>query len=134
MTAVLAYGFVARVLTGPTLSHLGQFVSRVVTPRPGIAPLPRWPVRPSGSPKRFAQGMGATFSLTALALTILGYWTAADLVLGLLVVATTLGSALGICFGCITLGMLMRTGVVPDEVCERCKNIWATAPRSGAVA
>ncbi len=29
----LAYGFVARVLTGPTLSPLGQFVTRVVTPR-----------------------------------------------------------------------------------------------------
>ena len=30
---VLAYGFVARVLTGPTLSPLGQFVTRVLTPR-----------------------------------------------------------------------------------------------------
>ena len=29
---VLAYGFVARVLTGPTLSPLGQFVTRVLTP------------------------------------------------------------------------------------------------------
>ena len=32
-TIVIAYGFVARVLTGPTLSPLGQFVTRVVTPR-----------------------------------------------------------------------------------------------------
>ena len=29
----LAYGFVARVLTGPTLSPLGQLVTKVVTPR-----------------------------------------------------------------------------------------------------
>ncbi|HEY2767618.1 MAG TPA: DUF4395 family protein, partial [Solirubrobacteraceae bacterium] len=33
LTAVIAYGFVARVLTGPTLSPLGQLVTRVITPR-----------------------------------------------------------------------------------------------------
>ena len=32
-TAVIAYGFVARVLTGPSLSPLGQLMTRVVTPR-----------------------------------------------------------------------------------------------------
>src|SRR5690606_39072731 len=31
----LAYGFVARVLTGPTLSPLGQLATRVVAPRLG---------------------------------------------------------------------------------------------------
>ena len=66
-TVVIAYGFVARVLTGPTLSPLGQLVTRVVTPRLGI---PERPV--AGPPKRFAQGMGVAFSLTALALTGLG--------------------------------------------------------------
>jgi hypothetical protein len=121
MTVVIAYGFVARVLTGPTLSPLGQLVTRVLTPRLGIAPRPV-----AGPPKRFAQGMGAAFSLTALVLAGLGYWTAAVAVLGLLIVAATLESAFAICLGCITFGMLMRTGVVPDEVCERCNDIWAT--------
>ncbi len=32
LIAPLAYGFVARVLTGPTLSPLGQLVTRVITP------------------------------------------------------------------------------------------------------
>ena len=32
----LAYGFLARVLTGPRLSPLGQLVTRVVTPRLNI--------------------------------------------------------------------------------------------------
>jgi hypothetical protein len=118
MTVVIAYGFVARVLTGPTLSPLGQLVTRVVTPRLGLAPRPV-----AGPPKRFAQGMGAAFSLTALVLTGLGYWTAAVAVLGLLVAAATLESAFGICLGCITFGVLMRAGVVPDEVCERCNDI-----------
>jgi hypothetical protein len=127
MTVVIAYGFVARVLTGPTLSPLGQLVTRVVTPRLGL------PARPvPGPPKRFAQGIGAAFSLSALVLTGLGYWTAAEAMLGLLVVAATLESALGICLGCMTFGLLMRAGVVPDEVCERCNDIWAT-PHGAAV-
>ena len=129
MTVFIAYGFVARVLTGPTLSPLGQLVTRVVTPRLGIAPRPV-----AGPPKRFAQGMGAAFSLTALVLTGLGYWTAAVVVLGLLITAATLESAFGICLGCITFGMLMRAGVIPDEVCERCNDIWAATPASGAAA
>jgi hypothetical protein len=127
MTAVIAYGFVARVLTGPTLSPLGQFVTRVVTPRLHVAARPV-----AGPPKRFAQGMGATFSLTALILTVLGYWTAAQVVLGLLVVAATLESAFAICLGCITFGLLMRVGVVPDTVCDRCIDIWAGPRRAAA--
>jgi len=71
-TVVIAYGFVARVLTGPTLSPLGQLVTRVVTPRLGV---PERPV--AGPPKRFAQGIGVAFSVSALVLTGLGYWTAA---------------------------------------------------------
>jgi hypothetical protein len=121
MTVVIAYGFVARVLSGPTLSPLGQLVTRVITPRLDVAPRPV-----AGPPKRFAQGMGVAFSLTALVLTGLGYWTAAEAVLGLLVVAATLESAFGICLGCLTFGLLMRAGIVPDEVCERCNDIWAT--------
>src|SRR5271166_5874787 len=67
-TVVIAYGFVARVLTGPSLSPLGQLVTRVVTPRLGIAGRPV-----AGPPKRFAQGMGVVFSVTALVLTGLDY-------------------------------------------------------------
>src|SRR3954468_15017753 len=53
VTVVLAYGFVARVLTGPKASPLGQLVTRVVTPR---LPVPAKLV--PGPPKRFAQGIG----------------------------------------------------------------------------
>jgi Domain of unknown function (DUF4395) len=125
-TVIIAYGFVARVLTGPTLSPLGQFVTRVVTPRLGIRERPV-----AGPPKRFAQGIGATFSLTALVLTGLGLWTAAAVVLGLLAAAALLESAFGLCLGCRAFAVLMRVGVVPEEVCERCNDIWA---RHGAAA
>ena len=126
MTVVIAYGFVARVLTGPTLSPLGQLVTRVLTPRLGLAPRPV-----AGPPKRFAQGIGVAFSLSALILTGLGAWTAAQVLLGLLAVAASLEAAVGICLGCMTFGVLMRAGVVPDEVCARCNDIWAT-PRGAA--
>jgi Domain of unknown function (DUF4395) len=118
-TAVIAYGFVARLLTGPTLSPLGQLMTRVVTPR---LPLAARPV--AGPPKRFAQGTGVAFSVTALVLTILGFWGAAQIVLGLLATAALLESAFGLCLGCKAFAVLMRLGVVPEEVCERCNNIW----------
>jgi hypothetical protein len=122
-TAIIAYGFVARVLTGPTLSPLGQLVTRVITPRLGLEERPV-----AGPPKRFAQGMGVAFSVSALILTALGYWGAAQIVLGLMVVAASLESFLGLCIGCKVFAVLMRVGVIPEEVCESCANIWAKAP------
>ncbi len=120
-TIVIAYGFVARVLTGPTLSPLGQFVTRVVTPRLPVAERPV-----AGPPKRFAQGMGVAFSVTALVLTGFGFWTAAEVFLGLLAAAAFLESAFGLCLGCKAFAILMRVGVVPEEVCARCNDIWGT--------
>jgi hypothetical protein len=119
-TAVIAYGFIARVLTGPSLSPLGQLMTRVVTPR---LPFAARPV--AGPPKRFAQGMGVAFSVTALILTILGFWGPAQIMLGFLVAAAFLESAFGLCLGCKAFAILMRFGVVPEEVCEKCNNIWA---------
>ena len=82
----------------------------------------------AGPPKRFAQGIGVAFSLTALILTGLGSWTAAEVFLGLLAGAALLESAFGICLGCKAFAVLMRVGVVPEEVCERCNDIWGTHP------
>jgi hypothetical protein len=124
-TAVIAYGFIARVLTGPTLSPLGQIVTRVVTPR---LPFAARPV--AGPPKRFAQGIGVAFSVTALLLTIFGVWGAAQIVLGLLATAAFLESALGLCLGCKAFAVLIRFGAIPEEVCERCNNIWARSATS----
>lgn len=46
--------------------------------------------------------------------------TAADVVLGLLVVAATLKAVFGLCLGCKAFACLIRLGFIPDEVCERC--------------
>jgi hypothetical protein len=123
LTLVLAYGFLARVLTGPTLSPLGQLVTRVVTPRLDVAPrlVP-------GPPKRFAQGIGAVFSVTAAVLAVgLHQRGAAYVVLAMLVVAASLEAFAGFCLGCRAFAILMRAGIIPERVCERCNNIWATA-------
>lgn len=123
----LAYGFVARVLTGPTLSPLGRLATKVVTPR---LPIPAKYV--SGPPKRFAQGIGATVTVAAV-VAYFGFGSsgAAYVLLGAIVVAATLESVFAICLGCIVFGALMRWGVIPDEVCERCNDIWPGA-RGGA--
>lgn len=125
LTAVIAYGFLARVLTGPTLSPLGQLVTRVITPRLHLAARPV-----AGPPKRFAQGIGAAFSVSAAVLALgLGLTTPAYVLLGLLIVAATLESVFGLCLGCKAFAVLTRAGVIPGEVCERCKNIGVDLPR-----
>jgi hypothetical protein len=113
----IAYGFWARVLTGPTLSPLGWIAQNVIAPRLGE----RKPV--PGPPKRFAQGMGAVMSTTALVLAFTVSHTAADVVLGLFLPAAGLESIVGYCVGCKIFGLLMRLGVVPPSVCAECADI-----------
>jgi hypothetical protein len=113
----LAYGFWARVLTGPTLSPLGWLAQNVIAPRLGE----RKPV--PGPPKRFAQAMGAVLSTTALVLAFAVSHTAADVVLILFLPAAGLESIVGYCLGCQVFGLLMRTGVIPEPVCAECADI-----------
>jgi hypothetical protein len=124
---VLAYGFWARVLTGPTLSPLGRLAMRVVAPRLGE------PKYVAGPPKRFAQGIGAALTSVAAILALgFGLDTAADVLTAMLVVAATLESVFALCLGCRIFGVLMRVGLVPEETCERCANIWAAPAEPAA--
>ncbi len=115
---ILFYGFVARVVTGPKLSPLGQLVTRVITPR-----LPFKEKLVAGPPKRFAQSMGVGFSGGALLLAVTGHWFAAQVVLGMLIFAASLEAFAGICLGCKIFAIGMRLGWVPEEVCEACNNV-----------
>jgi hypothetical protein len=122
----LAYGFWARVLTGPTLSPLGWTAQNVIAPRLGE----RRPV--PGPPKRFAQLMGAVMSTAALVLALIaGDHTAADVVLILFLPASGLESIVGYCVGCKVFGLLMRAGIIPATVCAECADI---RPRLRAAA
>jgi hypothetical protein len=130
LLVVLAYGFWARVLTGPTLSPLGLLVTRVITPaiskRPKLVP---------GPPKRFAQGIGVVFSTSAAVLALgFGQHGAAAIVLGFLVFAATLESVFAFCLGCTVFQGLMKLGIIPESVCEECNNIWARQRPTAGVA
>jgi hypothetical protein len=121
---VLAYGFVARSLTGPTLSPLGLLATRVVTPR-----LPVSHRYSPGPAKRFAQVIGAVFSVTATLLWYAaGEHTAALALVGVLAVFASLEAALGLCVGCRVFYAAMRMGLVPPSVCEDCLRILAAKP------
>jgi|SRR5580693_899177 hypothetical protein len=111
----LAYGFIARVLTGPTLSPLALLASRVAAPRLG----PEKPV--AGPPKRFAQAIGATMTIVA-AIAVLGFdaRTIADALLAALNLAAGLESIFAYCLGCRIFAVLVRVGVVPERVCVEC--------------
>ena len=125
MTLVLAYGFVARVLTGPKLSPLGRLVTQVVRPRLDVAPrlVP-------GPPKRFAQGVGATFTVAALGFALAGVDWLVTALLAVLVVFATLESVFAFCMGCTVFGWLMQAGVIPESICLDCADITRRA-RSG---
>jgi hypothetical protein len=114
---LLAAGFVARVLTGPTLSPLGQLAVRVIAPRiaaPKLVP---------GPPKRFAQGIGATLSVAALVAYLVGAPTVAWILVAMIAVAATLESAFALCLGCMIFGRLQALGVIPAAVCEACNDV-----------
>jgi hypothetical protein len=120
MTAVLAVGFLARVLTGPTLSPLGQLATRVVAPRLGA------PKEVPGPPKRFAQTIGLVVT-TGAAIAWFGFGSAgaAAALLVLLLVFALLESVLGFCAGCWLFAVLMRAGVIPASTCAACADIWS---------
>ena len=101
----LTYGFLARVATGPTLSPLGQFVTRFATPAVETRLRLRNPNFHSrqvpGPPKRFAQAIGLAFTASASLAWALGAPSVAIVLIGLLALAATLESVFAICLGCI---------------------------------
>jgi hypothetical protein len=119
LVAVLAYGFVARVVTGPTLSPLGQVVTRFLRPRLDLTPRPV-----PGPPKRFAQGIGATLSVASAVLYFgFGLPSAALIVITVILVAALFEALAGFCAGCWLFARLVRMGLVPDHVCQACADL-----------
>ncbi|MEY2438172.1 MAG: hypothetical protein QOF97_3008, partial [Acidimicrobiaceae bacterium] len=92
-------------------------------PRLDVAPRPV-----PGPPKRFAQGIGAACTTTALVAYFgLGLTGVADLILAMMVVFATLESVFAFCVGCRIFAGLMRIGVIPPEICEACNDLRLTA-------
>jgi hypothetical protein len=126
LLVTLTYGFAARVLTGPKLSPLGQLVTRMITPR-----LPFAEKIVAGPPKRFAQAIGLAFTSAASACWIVGAGNVSAGIIGVLIVAASLEAFAGFCLGCKVFGLLMKVGLIPQDVCEECNNLQLRWARTG---
>jgi Domain of unknown function (DUF4395) len=120
LLVLIALGFLARVVSGPTLSPLGQLATRVIAPRLGR------PKLVPGPPKRFAQAIGLVLtSVAAIAAIGFGSTVLATVLLAVLLVFATLESVVGFCAGCWLFARLMDLGVIPASTCEACANFSA---------
>lgn len=114
----LTYGFVARVLAGPRFSPLGLLATKVLVPKMNI----KHKLCP-GPPKRFAQGIGAAFTISASILVSLDLGAASRVVIAMLAGAASLEAFAGVCIGCKMFYAMMRIGILPESVCEECNDI-----------
>ena len=112
----IAYGFIARTATGPTLSPVEIIATK------GLVPLLGNPTKlVPGPPKRFAQLIGLVFTSSAL----ISYFafdsiTVTRYLIGTVGFFASLEAFLGFCAGCYVFGWLMRFGVIPQSICESC--------------
>lgn len=120
LAAALVVGFALRVAGGPRYSPFGRLSVHVLAPRVSAEPK-----MVAGAPKRFAQTIGLVMSSVALGLLLAGLGTAGNVVLGVLVLAALAEAALGFCLGCWMYGQLQRAGIVSEDACVDCADIWA---------
>lgn len=115
---LMAIGFWLRVAAGPRFSPLGRLSASVIAPRLGD------PMMVPGPPKRFAQTIGAVTTTVGAVLALpLGIEAGGYVVFGIMAVFATLESVFAFCVGCQIFALLMRAGIIPDEVCEACADI-----------
>lgn len=89
-----------------------------------IAPRLGPPKLVPGPPKRFAQTIGGTVTAIGVLLVFgFGIEAAAPVVFAIMLAFATLESVFGLCVGCKMFAILMRLGVIPEEVCEACADI-----------
>ena len=133
----LTYGFLARVATGPTLSPLGQFVTRLATPT-----VESWlrtrdrnfhSRQVPGPPKRFAQAIGLAFTAAASIAWALGATGVAVGLIVMLAAAATLEAALAVCLGCIAYSAIWGCADC-DDISDRLRQALIEAREEAPVA
>jgi len=119
LSAILFYGFLARVLTGPKLSPMGLLATKIIVPH-----LIKKEKLVAGPPKRFAQLIGLILSVTIfISITIYKFNILANILLIILSIFAFLESILGFCAGCFVFQYLIKYKLIPNSICEACNNI-----------
>ena len=118
LLAFMVYGFLARVMAGPSLSPIALLVTKIIIPQMGD-PYAECP----GPPKRFAQFVGLIFTSSAFYYIIRGESITAYLLIGVLALFASLESIMGFCAGCWFFKQMMKWGWIPQRVCEKCNDI-----------
>ncbi len=117
--AVLALDFTLRTAFGPKASPIAQGVQRLVRTRVGASARPT-----AGPPKRFAAGIGAALTAAAAVLWVGGFASPVVVAIGVvMIVFPALEALLGLCVGCKAFAVLMKLGLVPEEICLECADI-----------
>lgn len=116
--AVLAVDFILRAALGPKASPLAQLAQRVVRPRIRAERRPT-----AGPPKRFAATIGAVLTTAATVLWLAGTEAPVVVIGAVMVLFPALEAVLGLCVGCKMFAVLMKLGLVPEEVCLECADI-----------
>ena len=116
--ALLVYGFLARVTSGPKISPLALFVTKFLVPKLNF----QEKLVP-GPPKRFAQGVGLIFSLSTVVTFVFGFVNFSIILISVLTLFACLEALIGFCAGCKVFKILMYLKIIPEEVCERCSNL-----------
>ena len=113
----ILYGFLARVLTGPTLSPIGLIATKILVPLFGnpekLVP---------GPPKRFAQAIGLVLSTASLITYLFSDISTTRYLIGILGFFASLEAFIGFCTGCYVFGWMIRFRLIPESVCEYCKS------------
>ena len=115
--SILIYGFLARVSSGPKISPLALFVTKLLVPRLNF----KEKLVP-GPPKRFAQGIGLIFSLSTAITFLLNLNSISIILISTLILFAALEAFIGFCAGCKVFKLLMNIGLIPNDVCEKCSN------------
>ena len=115
--SILIYGFLARVSSGPKISPLALFVTKLIVPRLNF----KEKLVP-GPPKRFAQGIGLIFSLFTAITFVVNLNSISILLISILILFAALEAFIGFCAGCKVFKLLMNIGLIPNDVCEKCSN------------
>ena len=115
--SILIYGFLARVSSGPKISPLALFVTKLIVPRLNF----KEKLVP-GPPKRFAQGIGLIFSLFTAITFVVNLNSISIILISTLILFAALEAFIGFCAGCKVFKLLMNIGLIPNDVCEKCSN------------